>query len=165
MKTAFVFDPHFRDQTRVVIVIDVAFGTPEAARTETMRYMHPLGKLPTPLRKGIDNSLVVHMGGENTTAFSDHGLIIVYSDNATKRIGTHDLEETIFHESVHASWDGEHARSPEWAAARPRMVSSSPSTGNGSRRTRTWPNQPCSRTRSFTTPSASPPKRARGSGR
>lgn len=120
MKKAFVFDAHFRDQTRVVIVIDVAFGTPEAARTEAMRYMHPLGKLPTPLRKGIDNSLVVHMGGENTTAFSDHGLIIVYSDNATKRIGTHDLEETIFHESVHASWDGEHARSPEWAAAQAR---------------------------------------------
>lgn len=117
MKQAFVLDAHFSDRTRVVIVVDAAFGSPEAARTEAMRYVHPLGKLPTAIRKGIDRGLIVHKGGEDTTAFSDQGLIFVYSDNATKRIGTHDLEETIFHESIHASWDGRHARSQEWTDA------------------------------------------------
>jgi hypothetical protein len=116
-KQAFVFEAHFSDRTRVFIVIDAAFASPDAARAEALRYVHPLGKLPTLLRKGLDNSLVVHKGGEDTTAFSDQGLIIVYSDNATKRIGTHDLEETIFHESIHASLDGAHAHSKEWTAA------------------------------------------------
>ena len=51
------------------------------------------------------------------TAFSDVGLIVLYSDNATKRIGTHDLEETVFHESVHAAWDKTHATSAEWKDA------------------------------------------------
>jgi hypothetical protein len=116
-KQAYVFRAHFSDNTRVALVIDAAFGTEEAARTEAMRYVHPLGKLPTTLRHGIKRGLVVHKGGEDTTAFSDRGLIIVYSDNATKRIGTHDLEETIFHESIHASWDRAHARSEGWTAA------------------------------------------------
>jgi hypothetical protein len=60
---------------------------------------------------------VVHRGGEDATAFSDEGLIVVYSDNATKRIGTHDLEETIFHESVHAAWDKAHQGSEAWRDA------------------------------------------------
>jgi hypothetical protein len=116
-KQAYVFQALFSDNTRVVVLIDAAFESLEAARTEAMRYVHPLGKLPTSLRGGIRRALVVHKGGEDTTAFSDPGLISVYSDNATKRIGTHDLEETIFHESVHASWDRKHARSEEWKAA------------------------------------------------
>ena len=61
--------------------------------------------------------MVVHKGGEDVTAFSDVGLIVLYSDNATKRIGTHDLEETVFHESVHAAWDKPHAMSAEWKDA------------------------------------------------
>jgi hypothetical protein len=43
--------------------------------------------------------------------------MVLYSDNATKRIGTHDLEETVFHESVHAAWDNAHAKSAEWRDA------------------------------------------------
>jgi hypothetical protein len=116
-KRGYVFHAFFRDRTRVVIVIDAAFGSPEAANAEAMRYVHPLGKLPTLMRSGLRQSLVVHQGGENFTAFSDEGLIIVYADNASKRIATHDLEETIFHESVHASLDRQHRESAGWREA------------------------------------------------
>ncbi len=118
MKQAFVFEAFFSDKTRVVIVIDAAFGTPDAARTEVMRYVHPLGKLPTLLRHGVNRNLVVHQGGEDTTAFSDVGLIIIYAGNATKRIATHDLEETVFHESIHAALDETHAASEGYLTAR-----------------------------------------------
>jgi len=64
--------------------------------------------------------VVVHLGGEDTTAFSDVGLIVLYSANATKRIGTHDLEETVFHEAVHAAWDRPHRESPAWREAQER---------------------------------------------
>jgi hypothetical protein len=113
---AFLFLAHFNDGTRVNLAIDRDFQTQDAARTEALRYTPRLGKLPTALRRGVDR-VVVHQGGENVTAFSDVGLIVVYSDNATKRIGTHDLEETIFHESVHAAWDKAHATSAEWKDA------------------------------------------------
>lgn len=113
---AFVFTATYLDFTEVEISIDADFESRKAAQTDAMRYATRLGKLPTALRKGV-NRIVVHKGHEDTTAFSDIGLIVLYSDNATKRISTHDLEETLFHESVHAAWDSKYANSPEWRRA------------------------------------------------
>ena len=115
-KKAFLFAAHFNDGTRVNLAIDGDFKTQDAARKEALRYTPRLGKLPTALRRGVER-VVVHKGGEDVTAFSDEGVIILYSDNATKRIGTHDLEETVFHESVHAAWDKTHETSAEWLDA------------------------------------------------
>lgn len=53
----------------------------------------------------------------DTTAIGDIGLIVLYFKNATKRISTHDLGETISHESVHAACDAEHVRSDAWRRA------------------------------------------------
>jgi hypothetical protein len=116
VQQAFLFVAHFNDGTRVNLAIDADFKTQDSARTEALRYTPRLGKLPTALRRGVDR-VVVHQGGEDVTAFSDVGLIVLYADNATKRIGTHDLEETVFHESVHAAWDKAHATSAEWKDA------------------------------------------------
>ena len=116
VQPAFRFVAHFTDGTRVDLAIDADFKTQADARAEALRHTPRLGKLPTALRRGVAR-LVVHKGGPNVTAFSDVGLIVLYSDNATKRIKTHDLEETIFHEAVHAAWDKAHAASPEWKAA------------------------------------------------
>jgi hypothetical protein len=119
LKPAFRFTSKYRDGTSVDLVVDIRFETEEQARQEALRYTPRLGKLPTVLRRGVKR-VVIHKGGEKATAFSDAGLIVVYSDNATKRVGTHDLEETVFHESVHAAWDKEHAASPGWLAAQKR---------------------------------------------
>jgi len=113
---AFVFQASFTDGTKVNLALDAAFKTEESAKKEAMRYTQPLGKLPTALRQGV-RRVVVHQGGRDTTAFSDVGLIVVYSENASKRIENHDLEETIFHESVHAAWDKKHAKSKAWRRA------------------------------------------------
>lgn len=113
---AFSFQATYTDSTKVRINIDATFGSKEAAEKDALRYATRLGKLPTALRKGVKR-IVVHEGNENTTAFSDQGLIVLYSGNATKRISTHDLEETLFHESVHAAWDQKYAKSPEWKKA------------------------------------------------
>ena len=116
---AFLFVARFTDGTRVLLSIDADFGSEEAARKEALRYTPRLGRLPTALRDGVVR-VVVHQGGEDTTAFSGEGLMVLYSENATKRIGTHDLEETVFHESVHAAWDPLHETSAAWLAAQER---------------------------------------------
>jgi hypothetical protein len=115
-KTAFVFEATFSDGTMVELDLSLDFATDEAALQEAQRYTGPLGKLPTALRKGVKR-VVVQKGGANVSASSDVGLIMLYSDNAAKRISTHDLEETVFHESVHASWDKAHAKSEGWIRA------------------------------------------------
>ena len=114
--TAHVFKVTFTDNTSLSIFVDTAIGVVDSAKKEAMRFVHPLGRLPTALRRGV-NRLCVHKGGEKLTAFSDIGLIVMYSDNASVRIKNHDLEETIFHESVHAAWDKKHAMSKDWIRA------------------------------------------------
>ncbi|KAF0243799.1 MAG: hypothetical protein FD180_3054 [Planctomycetota bacterium] len=116
VKSAFLFVSNYKDGTSIDIAVDIRFEKEELARKEALRYTPRLGKLPTVLRRGVSR-LVIHKGGEDTTGFSDVGLIVLYSDNATRRIGTHDLEETVFHESVHAAWDKEHRESPTWLEA------------------------------------------------
>lgn len=113
---AFVFTAYFSDKTEVTIYIHAASIDRVAAKIEAMRFVDPLGKLPTALRQGV-RRLVVHRGGKDLTAFSDAGLIVMYSDNATVRIADHDLEETIFHESVHAAWDQKYSQSQRWKRA------------------------------------------------
>jgi hypothetical protein len=63
---------------------------------------------------------VVHKGGRDTTAFAeDKGhFFVIYSDNATKRIESHDLEETFFHEGTHASIQVGHLGGRAWRNAK-----------------------------------------------
>ena len=114
VQEGFVFVAYFADGTQVDIAIDSDFVTKEAAEMEANRYVSRLGKLPTDLRKGLPR-MVVHKG--DATAFGGDGLIVLYSENASKRISTRDLEETVFHESIHAAWDNKYASSKEWLAA------------------------------------------------
>ena len=115
-RPAYVFRSSYSDKTNLDVFVDARFGSEESAHTEAMRYVGRLGKLPTALRSGVKR-LVIHKSNEPTTAFSDRGLIVVYSANATKRIADNDLEEALFHESVHASWDSKHANSEGWKRA------------------------------------------------
>ncbi len=115
-KKAHIFVAYFTDLTHVQISVHAGIGDKDAARTDALRYASRIGKLPTSLRKGL-RRIVIQPGGRNTTAFADHGVFVLYSDNATRRIATHDLEETIFHESVHAAWDPQHRESDAWKRA------------------------------------------------
>jgi len=116
VQPALVFMAYYDDGTAVDLALDVDFGSESAAREEALRYATRLGKLPTTLRGGVKR-IVVHAGPTEATAFSDEGVIALYSANATKRVATHDLEETLFHESVHAAWDARHRHSAGWLAA------------------------------------------------
>jgi hypothetical protein len=121
-KPAWTFVARFLDGTSIHIAVDVRVGKEEQARAEALRYTPRLGKLPTSLRRGVQR-VVIHKEGKgdaDASAFSDVGLIVLYANNATKRISTHDLEETVFHESVHAAWDETHERSQAWLAAQKR---------------------------------------------
>lgn len=113
---AYIFETRYSDENTIQIAIDSRFESEEMAEQESLRYATRLGQLPHALRSGV-RRVVVHKGRENTTAFSDVGLIVLYSANATKRIETKDLEETLFHEAVHAAWDHKYAKSADWKRA------------------------------------------------
>lgn len=119
VQNAYVFDAHFTDGTKIGIALSKEFGSRQAADQDAMRYVPRLGKLPSLYRQNLRH-VVVHKGGADTTAFAeDKGhFLIIYADNATKRIGTHDLEETFFHEATHASIQDSYLGGAAWKKAR-----------------------------------------------
>ena len=114
---AFLFVARYNDGTSIEIAINPEFGTKGSARDEAVRYASPLGMLPTVLRRGIER-LSVHKGEEGFHAGT--GQIVVYSGTADDRSDHKHLEESLFHESVHASLDDEHRLSTLWRDAQTR---------------------------------------------
>jgi len=114
LHNVFLFDAYFSDGVRFEVHVNPEFETVAAARTEAFRYMKGLGQLPTVLRAGI-RSLGVHRGDKTASAGS--GKMFVYQGNAIRRQSRNKLEETLFHESVHASLDNRYMNSREWRTA------------------------------------------------
>jgi hypothetical protein len=111
---AFLFMARYDDGTKIEIAINPEYGTQEKAEAEALRFANPLGQLPTLLRAGIGR-FSVHMGDEAFHAGT--GQVIVYSGKADERVTYDHLEESLFHESVHASLDEEHRLSDGWKQA------------------------------------------------
>lgn len=110
----FLFRAHFNDSAPIDIVLNPEFGTAEAARAEAHRYGRPLGQVPAVLRSGF-RQLGIHRGDRGFHGGA--GKVFLYQDRVTRRIAEHHLEESLFHEAVHASLDARFAGSPEWRRA------------------------------------------------
>lgn len=121
VRPAYVFNARFADGTSVAIALDAAFGSREAAEADARRYTPRLARLPSLYRQQLKH-VVVHRGGADTTAFAeDKGhFFVIYSDNASRRIATHDLEETFFHEATHASIQSRFLQTAAWKEAKAR---------------------------------------------
>lgn len=110
----FLFRAYFTDSPPIDIILNPEFETPEAAEAEARRYTRGLGQLPLVFRHGI-RQFGIHKG--DPTYSAGPGKIFVYADRTTVRIEQNHLEESLMHESVHASMDAKYARSADWQAA------------------------------------------------
>lgn len=79
----------------------------------------PLGHLPSFMRAKL-NHVVVHAGDETAFAEPDAGFFVVYDLNMARRIASHDLEETVFHEAIHVALDPTFGQSRLWRLAQRR---------------------------------------------
>lgn len=112
--TAYLFQAHYSDGTNIEIAINPEFGSQEVAQSQALRFAEPLGRLPTVLREGIEK-FSLHKGDRGFHAGS--GQVVFYADTASERESYAHLEESLFHEAVHASLDEEHRLAPEWIEA------------------------------------------------
>lgn len=112
----FIFEAKFIDGDTLEIWCHSSFGTQEEAFEYAEKLSPRLGKLPSVQRQVLDH-VVIHKG--DATAFAENSghFFVLYSDNMDARISTHDLEETVFHESVHAALQEEYENSIEWVKA------------------------------------------------
>lgn len=110
----FLFQAYFEEGPTIDIILNPEFETVEDARAEALRYTRGLGQLPMIFRQGI-KQFGIHMGDESFHAGT--GKIFMYQDKTTLRISQKHLEESLMHESVHASLDATYRNSPEWRQA------------------------------------------------
>lgn len=113
---AFIFQANYKDGTSVGLWAHSDFGSQSAALRSVEPVAQAIGKLPTIMRSRLDH-VVIHKGDEVAFGESDGHFFVLYSDNIHTRIRNHDLEETVFHESVHATLDATYHRNHAWRNA------------------------------------------------
>jgi hypothetical protein len=114
--STFVFEADFSDGSTIGIWLHSTFGTVTHAEKYAKMLTEPLGKLPEVMRKKLHH-VVVHKGNETAFGESKGHFFVLYSENMEKRIRNHDLEETVFHESVHATLEYLYKNDTEWLNA------------------------------------------------
>lgn len=112
----FTYTARYKDGTSVDLWAHPDFGSQSAAMASAEPVAQAIGKLPTLMRSKLDH-VVIHEGDETAFAEDLGHFFVIYSDNIRTRIRNNDLEETIFHESVHATLDSKYARSRKWRRA------------------------------------------------
>lgn len=114
--SAYTFAMNFNDDVSINIFASSDFENNDAALEYVEKLLGPLGKLPYLMRSTMSH-VVIHRGNETASAEKDAQFFVVYSKNMDIRIANNDLEETVFHESVHATLDWPHRFSEDWKAA------------------------------------------------
>ncbi|MEM9167650.1 MAG: hypothetical protein AAGB48_11605, partial [Planctomycetota bacterium] len=101
---AYVFKADFEPDHTVEVWAHEDFGSPEAAEVHVRLLAEAIGQQPAVLRRALKH-VVLHVGSETAFAEEQAGFFVIYSENMDARIGTHDLQETVFHESAHVAWE------------------------------------------------------------
>ena len=112
----YTFHAGYTDGTAIEIWVHPDIGTQTQAAQLAVQVAHPVGKLPTFMREKLHH-VGIHQGDETAFAESEGNFFMLYSENIQTRINDHDLEETIFHEAVHATLEHTHERSNSWREA------------------------------------------------
>jgi len=112
----FIFQANYQDGTSVGLWAHPDFGSQSMALRSVEPVAQAIGKLPTIMRSKLDH-VVIHKGDEVAFGEADGHFFVLYSDNIRTRIRNHDLEETVFHESVHATLDAKYLRNRVWRNA------------------------------------------------
>ena len=113
---AFMFEASFRDGSKVQIWAHPSFGSRETSENYAQLLAGPLGKLPRMMRERLSH-VVIQNGDETAFAEGEGHFFVLYSKNMETRVRNHDLEETVFHESVHATLDSKYNTSRGWLSA------------------------------------------------
>ena len=114
--STFVFKANFSDGNEVEIWAHSSFGSVSEAEKFAKMLAGPLGKLPQIMRQGLPH-VVIHQGDETAFGESEGHFFVLYSENMETRIRNHDLEETVFHETVQAALDSTYKNSEKWLKA------------------------------------------------
>ena len=107
------FVARFADGTRVGLWVHPDLGPRAIALAYAKHVARGLSHLPSAMRETLSH-VVIHHGDETAFAQNTDHFFVLYPKNIAIRLQQHDLEETIFHESVHATLGDRWSRDPAW---------------------------------------------------
>ena len=112
----YIFKVNFSNGNDTEVWAHSSFGNQQAAQEYAEKLTSRLGKLPAFMRDELSH-VVLHNGDAGAFAESEANFFVVYSQNIDVRISNNDLEETVFHETVHATLDADYLQSNVWLQA------------------------------------------------
>jgi hypothetical protein len=115
-KDVYLFSLRFADGVCLEVWADPDFPTTEAAQEWVQHIGKAVAKQPAVMRKRLKH-VVLNRGDHTAFAEEQQHFFVLYEENLKKRLATHDLEETVFHESVHAAFEEEYASENSWLEA------------------------------------------------
>lgn len=118
---AYIFESTFSRSKRVQIWCHSTFGSRAAAQEYAEKVSPRIGKLPRLMLDRLSH-VIIHDGDDGAFAESEAQFFVLYSENMDLRISNNDLEETVFHESIHATLDEMHLNNVGWTTAQDRDV-------------------------------------------
>lgn len=98
----FVLEIQYQDGARVEVWASPALGEGKVAGDYAKHIASALAKQPKRLRAKLSH-VIVHSGDETAFAEESAHFFVLYSRNIERRLSTHDLEETVFHETIHVA--------------------------------------------------------------
>lgn len=104
------------DPKRIEIWANTDFGSIRKAAPNARHLARVIGQQPAIFREALKH-VVLHSGDETAFAEERGGFFVIYAENIDKRLSTHDLQETVFHESAHVALEAVHATAPGWVEA------------------------------------------------
>jgi hypothetical protein len=115
-ENSYIFEASFVGNVKTEIWCHSNFGSVLAAQEYVEKLGRCLGKIPVFQINMLDH-VVIHKGDATAFAETEGQFFVLYSDNMDKRISTNDLEETVFHESIHATIQNIYETSADWKNA------------------------------------------------
>lgn len=113
----FIFEANYEDGTTVEVWATSRFSSENAAKSEADEIAKRLALLPTFMRETLKH-VILHVGDSGAFAEDISNFFVVYDGNMAFRRSENDMEETLFHESVHATMDKMYRDGdPKWANA------------------------------------------------
>ena len=118
LANAYVFRSTYSDAGPVEIWAHKSFGSVANAQPYAQLLSDAVGRLPEFAREELHH-IVLHTGDGNFFAEEKaaDGFFVGYAQRINTRVNNHDLEESVFHESMHVALQTDHATSPGWIQA------------------------------------------------
>lgn len=111
---AYLFNASFSDGPDVEVQVNPEFGSTASARLAALDYLPAVGQLPRALRTDLQ-TLWIHQGIEPFGGGNQN--LLIHTGQGELYAADGILEETLVHEAVHTSLDGDHGASAGWLAA------------------------------------------------